>query len=185
MPDPRRARSVTPAGASIPTLATERLTLRGHTLADFADCVALWSDPRVTGYIGGQPLAEEEVWSKLLRYRGHWSLLGFGYWVVTETASGRFVGEVGFADFKRAIEPPLGDAPEHGWVLAAWAHGKGFATEAVSASLAWAAAAWGSRRTVCLVHPENRASLRVAAKTGYRERLRTTYKSAPVIVFER
>ena len=39
---------------------------------------------------------------------GLWSLLGFGYWAIEEKAAGGFVGELGFADFKRDIEPSLG-----------------------------------------------------------------------------
>ena len=63
--------------------------------------------------LGGQPFAAEDVWSKLLRYAGHWALLGFGYWAIEEKSSGRFVGEAGFADFKRAIEPSF-DVEHHG-----------------------------------------------------------------------
>lgn len=163
---------------NVPTLHTARLTLRGHRPEDFADCAALWADPQVTRYIGGRPSTEEEVWARLLRYVGHWTLLGFGYWVVCETSTDRFVGEVGFADFKRAIDPPFSGAPEAGWVLAPWAHGRGFATEAVRAIIAWGATHFGpeQRRIVCMIDPENHASLRVAHKCGYREFARTTYK---------
>ena len=77
----------------IPVLETERLILRGHCLEDFGSCAALWSDSGVTRYIGGVPLNAEDAWSRLLRYKGHWELLGFGYWVVEERVSGAFVGE--------------------------------------------------------------------------------------------
>jgi RimJ/RimL family protein N-acetyltransferase len=63
----------------VPTLETERLVLRGHRLEDFSDCVALWSDSVVTRFIGGIPSTPEDAWSRLLRYAGHWLLLGFGY----------------------------------------------------------------------------------------------------------
>src|SRR5437762_7040767 len=112
------------------SLDTDRLTLRPHRLDDFPDTRALWSDPEVTRFIGGRPLTEEETWQRLLRYVGHWSLLGFGYWAVRERGSGRFVGEVGFANGKRTLEPSFGDAPEIGWVLATSAQGRGYATEA-------------------------------------------------------
>src|SRR3954463_15564591 len=104
--------------ANIPTLQTTRLTLRGPGLADFAASAALWADPEVTRFITGRPATAEEVWTRLLRYVGHWALLGFGYWVVQETASGRFVGEVGFADYHREMEPSLAGSPEIGWVIA-------------------------------------------------------------------
>lgn len=48
------------------------------------------------------------------RYAGQWSLLGYGYWVVEDKRTGRFAGEVGFADFKRVIEPSLDGVPEIG-----------------------------------------------------------------------
>jgi RimJ/RimL family protein N-acetyltransferase len=170
---------------AIPRLETERLLLRGHRALDFADCCAMWGDAEVTRFIGGRPFPTDEVWTKLLRYVGHWALVGFGYWVLEEKQSGRFVGEVGFADFKRDIEPSLEGAPEIGWVLAPWAHGRGLATEAVRGALAWGATRLPSKRTVCLISPENVASIRVAEKCGYREFQRTTYKGLPTVLFER
>src|SRR4051812_2186757 len=95
-----------------PGLATERLLLRAHRPDDFEPCLAMWSDAAVTCYIGGKPFAADEVWGKILRYAGLWSLLGFGYWAIEERRSGRFVGEVGFADFKRDLVPSFGGAPE-------------------------------------------------------------------------
>ncbi len=168
-----------------PALDTERLTLRGHTLEDFADSVALWGDALVTRHIGGKPSSREEVWSRLLRYAGHWALLGFGYWVIREKASGRFVGEVGLADFKRELEPPFEPTPEAGWVLAPWSHGKGYATEAVRAVLAWGEAHFGSRKSVCIINPDNLASLRVAEKCGYVRSAIATYKGEPTVLCER
>jgi RimJ/RimL family protein N-acetyltransferase len=78
----------------VPILETERLRLRGHRLDDFVQCAAMWADRNVTRHIGGKPLTEEESWTRLLRYVGHWALLGFGYWVAEEKASGNFVGEI-------------------------------------------------------------------------------------------
>ena len=168
-----------------PSLATERLVLSRHTLDDFEDCAAMWGDPEVTRYIGGHPSSREDVWSRLLRYAGHWSVLGFGYWAIREKSSGSFAGEIGFADFKRDIEPSFQGAPEIGWALARWAHGRGYATEAVCAAHAWGDTRFEGMRTVCMIAPENAPSIRVAEKTGYREFARTTYKTKPTILFER
>jgi len=173
------------AAGAVPAIETERLLLRGHCVEDFADCLALWSDPEVTRFIGGKPSTPEEVWARLLRYAGHWSLLGFGYWVVTERATGRFLGEVGFADFRREIEPSLEGVPEIGWVLTPQGHGRGYATEAARAALAWGDAQFGRARTACIIAPENAASIRVAVKCGYREFRRTTYKDRPTIMYVR
>jgi RimJ/RimL family protein N-acetyltransferase len=165
-------------------METERLRLRPHRLDDFAACAALWADPLVTRFIGGRPFTREEVWTRLLRYAGHWALLGFGFWVVEDKATGRFIGEIGFGDFERDIDEPL-DLPEIGWVLSTAAHGKGYATEAVRAALAWGQTHFPWNGTVCMIHPDNLPSLRVAAKFGYQETRRITYKDHPLIVFNR
>ena len=173
------------SAVQIPVLETARLTLRGHSLDDFPPSAAMWADPIVTRHFGGKSLTEEEAWSRFLRYVGHWALLGFGYWVVEEKATGKFVGEIGFSDYKRGIDSSLRDAPEIGWVLASESHGKGYATEGVRAAIAWGDRHFGSSQTTCLIHPDNLPSIRVAEKCGYREFQRTTYKGQPSIVFVR
>ncbi len=169
----------------VPVLETPRLILRGHRLDDFADSLTLWSDPAVTRFIGGRTFTQEEIWARLIRYVGHWVLLGFGYWAVTDKETGRFLGEVGFADFKRTIEPSFEDMPEIGWVLASHAHGKGYATEAVRAAVAWGDRHFQGSRTVCIIDPDNQPSIHVAEKCGYEEFQRTTYKDQPTIMFVR
>lgn len=173
------------ANPAAPVLETERLILRGHTLADFDECAAMWGDALVTRHISGRPSTGEEVWARLLRYGGLWALLGYGYWAVRERGTGRFVGDVGLADFRREVTPPLGGAPEAGWVLAPWAHGRGFATEAVRAVLAWSDAHLAAPHTVCLIAPGNAGSIHVAEKCGFRERARGAYKGEETIILER
>jgi RimJ/RimL family protein N-acetyltransferase len=169
----------------IPVLETERLKLRGHRLDDFAACAAMWADPVVSRQLGRKPFTEEESWTRLLRYVGHWALLGFGYWVVEEKSSGSFAGEVGFADYKRDMQSPVKELPEIGWVLAARAHGKGYATEAARAAIAWGDDHFSLSRTTCIVSPDNLRSIRVAEKCGYRNLELTQYKGKPIIVFVR
>jgi RimJ/RimL family protein N-acetyltransferase len=169
----------------IPVLETERLKLRGHGLDDFGPCAAMWADPEVSRQLGRKPFSEEESWTRLLRYVGHWALLGFGYWVVEDRASGKFAGEVGFANFKRDMESPVKALPEIGWVLAPWAHGKGYATEAARAAVGWGDQNFSPRKTTCIISPDNPRSIRVAEKCGYRELQLTMYKGKPAVVFLR
>jgi RimJ/RimL family protein N-acetyltransferase len=169
--------------AAIPTIETSRLTLTGPTSTDFPDIFAMWADPDVVRFIGGVAFSEEDTWGRLLKYAGHWQLLGFGMWVVRDKA-GAFVGEVGFFDLHRTITPAL-DIPEMGWVLAKSAHGKGYATEAVTAILGWGEAHFGGRPFSCIIDEGNTASLRVAEKCGFRERTRTIYKGTPVVMLRR
>jgi RimJ/RimL family protein N-acetyltransferase len=170
---------------TVPVIETERLRLRGHRMEDFAPCAAMWADPVVTRYFGGKIFTEEEVWTRVLRYVGHWQWMGFGYWAVEEKATGRFAGELGFADYKREIQPSIQGIPEAGWVLVSDAHGKGYATEAVRAVVEWGERRFGNVETVCLIHPDNRASIRVAEKCGYRERQVATYHGQPTVLFAR
>ena len=171
--------------AEIPILETERLTLRAHRVEDFTDCAAMWADPNVTRYLRDKPFTEEESWTRFLRYLGHWMVFGFGYWVASEKVAGKFVGELGFADYKREIEPSLKGVPEIGWVFDSHAHGKGYATEAARAVTAWGDSHFGLVQTACLIDPENAASLRVAEKLGYREFRKTTYHGHPTTMFLR
>lgn len=173
-----------PPPPAAPTLASARLVLRPPTLSDAEDSAALWADARVTRWIGGTPSSASAAWLRLLAYAGHWALLGYGYFAVRERATGRFVGEVGLADFRRQVDPPLRH-PEAGVALAPWAHGRGYATEALSCVLAWADRVLRPSRTACLVAPENTASQRVVAKCGYARVRETLFQGAPTLVYER
>ena len=156
------------APLDVPVVETERLILRGHRVDDFPSCAALWADPKVTRFISATPLGEEEAWARFLRYAGHWAMMGYGYWAVAEKGSGRYLANVGFANARRAIVPPLGEDPEIGWVLASDAAGRGYATEAVRGALRWGDRRFEGGRTVCIIAPEHVRSIRVAEKVGYR-----------------
>jgi len=169
----------------IPVLETTRLRLRAHTREDHAASARMWGDPEVVRFIGGVPSTPGEAWMRVLSYAGHWSLQGFGYWLVEERASGAFVGELGFADFRRALEPSILGIPEAGWALLPAMQGRGYAAEALAAALAWGDAHLGTSRTVCLIHPDHARSLRLAASAGYRELARTEFKGKPTILLER
>lgn len=167
---------------TLPDLETARLVLRPHTIDDFEECAAMWSDPEVTRYVGGQPSTREQTWASVLRYLGHRAAFGYGFWVIRDRA-GRFAGELGFANFHREITPAF-DVPEAGWVLARWAHGQGFATEALTAALAWADAHLASE-LACMIDPPNAASIRLATRCGFVETHRTTYHGDEIAVFRR
>ena len=145
----------------------------------------MWGNENVVRHIGGKTFSREEVWSRILRARGLWAMLGYGYWAVYANESGRFVGDVGFADFRRALEPTIEGVPEMGWVLDPWCHGRGFASEAAGAAIAWAEAQLGAPEYSCIIDPENQASIRLALKLGFAQAARTLYKGSPILVFRR
>lgn len=144
----------------------------------------MWADPDVTRFIGGKPSTRDETWSRLLRYAGSWSLLGYGYFLAEEKDTGRLIGEVGFGNWQRDMTPKL-DVPEMGWALQPWARGKGLATEGVMAALKWSDATFAPATVTCIISPDNPPSIRVAEKCGFREQARTHFKGDPTIIFRR
>ncbi len=145
----------------------------------------MWGDANVVRYISGNPSSAQQSWMRVLNYVGHWSLLGFGYWVVEETSSRRFVGEIGFADFKRGLDSSLHAVPEVGWALASDMQGRGFATEAVLAAVDWSDRHRQWERTICIVNAENVVSIRVATKCGYAEIRSFDHNGDRAVLFER
>ncbi len=169
----------------MPVIETGRLRLRGHRRDDLSRCVMMWSDPLVTRFIGGMPSSEQRTWARLLSYLGHWTLMGFGYWVIEERDSGEFVGEIGFADFKRDGAPLLRAGPELGFALASRFHGRGYATEAVRAVLAWGDAQLPHGQCVCLVDARNATSLHVLRKFGFEVTRRETFNGLAAVFLSR
>lgn len=152
----------------VPELLTPRLRLRGHAPSDLDAYAAMWADPEVVRHITGRAASREESWARLLRHIGHWSL-GFGFWILEDRADGTLLGEAGLADFQREMSPPPpADMPECGWLLVTRAHGRGLATEAVQAVVAWGERSIGAGRAWCMMSAENAASARVAEKCGFR-----------------
>ncbi len=148
-----------------PTLATPRLILRAATHADFDAYAAMWADPRVTSFIGGQPRDRTTSWTKFTQMSGFWPLLGYGYWLAFEKDGGALAGVGGLACFERGVAS-LDGYPEAGWAFGADSWGKGYATEFMTAVLAWADAQ-GLGESRCIISPGNDASVHVAGKCGF------------------
>jgi RimJ/RimL family protein N-acetyltransferase len=166
-------------------IETARLALTRPTLADFDDSYAMSSDATLAEFIGGKPCSREDAWNKLLRNIGHWASFGYGLFTVRQKTGSRFVGEVGLAHFSRGLGETFDPFPEAAWILAAREHGKGYATEAILAAHAWIDQNQKPQRTVCIIHPDNRASVRVAEKLGYRCFGKTKYRGTYSMIFER
>jgi RimJ/RimL family protein N-acetyltransferase len=149
-----------------PTIETPRLRLRGQRLSDKDAHVAMWADPRVTRFIGGEPRDEMLSWSKFLGAAGLWPVMGFGYWVFADKDSDRLIGMGGLSYFARGV-PALEGVPEAGWAFDADHWGMGLATEAMAAVLAWADAHLDAPEVRCIINPGHGASEAVAAKLGF------------------
>jgi ribosomal-protein-alanine N-acetyltransferase len=140
---------------------TERLRLRRFR-EDDRDVVARWNaDPDYTRHLSGvQTRAESDA--AFDRWQRHWDEHGFGLLAVEWAATGELIGRTG-PQFHR-IWP---DEPEVGWALAPAWWGRGVATEAGAASVAWAFGALDFPRVVSITTEANTASRRVMAKLGF------------------
>jgi RimJ/RimL family protein N-acetyltransferase len=183
--DGSRDTAVARAAAREVRIETERLVLRPMRLEDFADHADMMADPDKFRFTERGPMTGDEAWTRLLRNAGHWALLGYGPFAVEERSSGRYVGEVGLTDFRRGLGPSFDGVPEASWSIATWAQGRGYATEAAAAVHAWMGVRVDAARTVCLIHSQNKASMRVAQKLGYTPFAEQSYRGYSAVLFER
>lgn len=148
----------------IPTLETERLRLRPFRGSDLDGYAALHADPEVLRYLGcgPEPWDRGRCWRHMAFLMGHWPLAGLGVWAVEHKETGAFLGKIGFA------EPAGWPGLELSWALARPFWGHGYATEGARAALAHAFDVCRKERLISLIHPDNRASIRVAERLGQR-----------------
>jgi len=144
----------------IPTLETERLTLRAPAEADFPALAAFYETDRAE-FVGGH-IGPNEVWRTLASMIGHWALRGYGMWAVDERETGLFCGHVG------PWNPHGWPEPEIGWTLLGAAEGRGIAREAAEASRAYAYGSLGWTTAISLIDPANTRSIRLAERMGAR-----------------
>jgi RimJ/RimL family protein N-acetyltransferase len=167
-----------------PVIETARLILRQNRPSDLEDRCAITGDPDFMRFVGGV-YDRQENWSRITRYIGHWVCFGFGLFAVEEKETGRYVGNVGLSRFERELGADFDSAPEAAWMLAQWAEGRGYATEAMQAALGWYEARFGHGRQVCIIDPLNAASLRLAERLGFRAYREGLNRGHTVLLHER
>jgi ribosomal-protein-alanine N-acetyltransferase len=148
-------------------LETERLIGEPANEGHRDVAVALFGDPKVAAWIwpeerGGRPRTPEQAGTILERVIAHWERDGFGWWFLTERASGERVGEVALQRTDVEGEPEV----EVGWTMFPAHWNQGYATEAGRAAVAYAFEAVGLPDVVSFTLPHNVASRRVMEKLG-------------------
>jgi RimJ/RimL family protein N-acetyltransferase len=162
-------------------IETERLVLRRFTEAD-RDAVARWNaDPAFTRHLAGVQTREQSD-EAFDRWRRHWDEHGFGLLGIEWQETGVLIGRVG-PQFHRAWPSD----PETGWALDPSWWGKGIATEAGTAAVAWAFGELDYPRVVSITTAANLASRKVMAKLGFRlhERVSSEWGELWVHLLER
>lgn len=163
-------------------LETDRLTLRELTREDLHALSRLYADPDVRRFFPERTLTldetrEELEWIIDVYYRR----FGYGLWGTFERSSGELIGRCGLLPWKVvASSPNLGLAEpgedpsdadryevEIAYLLAKERWGLGLATEATRAIVDLAFETLDVPRLICLVDPENRASMEVARHAGF------------------
>jgi RimJ/RimL family protein N-acetyltransferase len=157
-------------------IETERLTLRRFAEAD-REAVARWNaDPDFTRHLAGVQTREQSD-EAFARWQRHWDEHGFGLLGVEWRETGELIGRVG-PSFHRMWP---GD-PELGWAFdPAW-WGRGIATEAGAASVAWTFGELDFPRVVSITTEPNLASRNVMAKLGFTLHARVDSEWGPLWV---
>lgn len=144
-------------------IRTERLVLRRWTQSDRTPFAELNSDKRVMEHFPAV-LTRAESDAMVERIEAHFERHGFGLWAVEVVDEVPFIGFVGLAvpSFEAHFTPCV----EVGWRLAAAFWGRGFATEAARACVAFAFDRAGLDAIVSMTVPENIRSRRVMERLG-------------------
>ena len=147
-------------------MATERLLLRELEPDDLDALFEVLGDPEAMRYYPA-PFDRDGVAAWIERVRRSYRENGFGLWAVIRRSDGRFLGDCG-----PMLQPVEGQLiPEIGYHIVPTEQGRGYATEAARACLAWTFANTSFDIVCSLVVAENGPSRAVATKVhaGMRE----------------
>lgn len=167
-----------------PRIETDRLILRSADASDHDALAVIRAKEEVGEHTGGVR-GWQDTWFTLIRTFGLWPMLGYGYWIVDLKETGELIGEVGFADFKRGMQPDISGIPEAGWVIDSPHWGKGYATEAMTAAHHWLDRATEYVQSCCIIDPNHAPSINVAKKCGYEAVVLSEYRGDPATIFHR
>lgn len=146
----------------IPSLETERLTLRKILPTDAEDMFEYSANPSVTKYLlwtEHPSLAYTEAYVDYLQTR--YAVADYYDWAVVTKAEGKMIGTVGFTSIDAA-----NNTAEIGYVLNPAFWGKGIAAEAVKELLRFGFEGLSLSRISAVCMSKNAASLRVMEKCG-------------------
>jgi len=142
-------------------IETERLILRRPDAMDFDKWAGFKASTRAR--MAGGMQCRAEAWRSFAHMVGHWTLRGFGWFVVTGKDEGRSLGIVG------AHFPEGWPERELGWTI--WSaddEGRGYASEAARAARDWIFGDLGWSTAVSYIAPQNTKSIRLAERLGAR-----------------
>ena len=147
----------------VPQRRTSRLVLRGFEPSDLAPFAAMNADPRVMAFYVAT-LSEAQSDEFVARVASTWREWDFGLWALERREDGAFLGYAGL--WPVPLPVPVEPRVEVGWRLAAEHWGRGYATEAAHAALAYAFADLGRDEVVSFTSVSNTRSRAVMNRLG-------------------
>jgi len=144
-------------------IRTNRLFLRRFSKGDLNAYAEIMGDYEVGKWFpNGDGYTREEAKRSLDTILGHWDKHGFGIWAITDQKKTAILGRCGLNLIAETSEV------EVDFVIARGFWGRGYATEAAKAALAYGFEMLNLDRIIALAKPENVASRRVVEKIGMR-----------------
>jgi RimJ/RimL family protein N-acetyltransferase len=143
-------------------LRTERLILRRWRDSDLEPWAAMNADPEVREHLG-DVLTREQSDASVARFQAEFDERGYGWWAVEVRETGGFAG---FAGLDRVDDGLPFTGVEIGWRLARAAWGKGYATEAALAVLAFGFGTLGLPEILAVTTATNLRSQAVMRRIG-------------------
>ena len=141
---------------------TERLAVRRLGYDDVDAMVAIYGDREAMRYVGdAEPLPADACRHWVDVTDGNFERRGYGMVAVCDRSSNELIGCVGI------VHPGQQPEAEVKYAFRRDQWGKGYATEAVIALVAFGRQNWGVSRLIATLYPANTASQRVLAKAGF------------------
>jgi ribosomal-protein-alanine N-acetyltransferase len=157
---------------------TARLRLCRPQPADLDDYLAMHRDPRVMATLGGIK-SDEHSTQAFQRHRAHWAEHGFGWWMVRDLATGKFIGRGGLRNV--TVEGP--DKIEVGYALIPEFWGRGLATELARESVRVGFELLNVPALISFTLPTNHASRRVMEKVSFKYDRNIIYAGLPHVLY--
>jgi RimJ/RimL family protein N-acetyltransferase len=143
---------------TIPTLQTERMTLRAPRLSDFERWAEFFASDRSRFERGPlDRVAGYRTWAADVAL---WQLRGYGAFGMDHRDSGAYLGEVGI------YRPEGFPETEIGWFVVPEAEGQGYALEGARTVLHWVRETFAWERLVSYIDPGNTRSIALGLRLG-------------------
>lgn len=160
---------------TLPTLQTERLTLRQLSEKDAAEILALRSDKEINKYLERKPsktLEDALDFVNLILENKTF------YWAITKTGSEELIGTICLFDFENEVQKC-----EIGYELSTEYQGQGIMMEAATKVIQYATETLGIETIDAATHKDNQSSTKLLQKLNFTDLEQADAENANLILF--